>query len=125
MNIKAILSSIVGFLLNAARTFIGSGSVIYMKYAAIGAPLKDFLVTLAGPMGFVVQWIPTDWVLFAFSWMFLVAMIFLAVSVAKGFAGWAVAIVLIIIVAVYVLGPAFALPQIHIPWPITNSTGES
>ena len=82
--------------------------------------MKTFLVTALGPVGFVVQWIPTEWVLFGFSWLFLTGMLFLAVSVAKGAVGWAVAIVLAVIVIVYVLGPAFSLPQI--PWPITNST---
>jgi hypothetical protein len=122
LNLKGILSAVVSFALNFARNFIGSGSTIYVKYMAIGDPLKAFLVTALGPVGLVVQWIPADWVLFGFSWLFLTGMLFLAVSVAKGFAGWTVAIVLLIIVVVYVLGPAFSLPQIHIPWPFTNST---
>lgn len=119
---KGIISALVGLGLNAFRTFSGSNSTLYAAYQEIGVPLKAFLTMLFGPAGFVVGWISADYVLWTVTWVFLTALIFLAISIAKGFVGWIIAGVLVLFVVVFVFGGMFgvSIPTVTLP---VNATG--
>ncbi|MGB9022375.1 MAG: hypothetical protein WCC94_02955 [Candidatus Bathyarchaeia archaeon] len=115
MGWKGVLTAVSGLVLSFVRSFVGVGSDISVAYSAIAAPLKTFMVLLLGPLGFVVGWVPADWVLSGLSWIFLTALIFLAVSAAKGVVGWIVAITLAVVIVVFVFGGAFAVPAFAFP----------
>lgn len=112
MGWKGVVTAVSGLVLGLVRSFIGVGSDISVAYAAIAAPVKAFMVLLLGPLGFVVEWVPADMVLSAVSSVILTAMIFLAVSAAKGVVGWIVAITLAVVIAIFVFGGAFAVPAL-------------
>jgi hypothetical protein len=119
---KGIISALVGLGLNAFRTISGSNSALYAAYLEIGPPLKAFFSMLVGPVGFLVGWVSADYVLWAVTWIFLTAVIFLAISIAKGFVGWIIAATLVIFVVVFVFGGMFgvSVPKVTLP---VNGTG--
>lgn len=120
---KGIISALVGLGLNFLRTVSGSNSALYAAYLEIGPPLRAFLTMLFGPVGFLVGWITADYVLWVVTWLFITALIFLAISIAKGMVGWILAGVLILFIVIFVFGGMFGVSVPKVNFPVNATAG--
>lgn len=120
---KGIISALVGLGLNFFRSVTGANSVLYAAYLQVGAPLKGFIALLFGPVGFLVGWIPADYVLWFVTWLFITGSLFLAASIAKGMVGWIIAGTLILFIVVFVFGGMFGISAPQVNFPLNGTAG--